>query len=186
MKTLFLATGFILLVGVMPMHADCTSPPAGILAWWPGDGNATDLVGGHNGTLTGGAAFLAGRVAQAFSFDGGINSSVDVPDHPVWDLAQDFTIDLWVKINQFGARGEPFIAHDDGGGNHRKWVFWTDSLGHSPPFNQRALRFLVETENDPQDLITYPWNPTLGQWYHVAVTRAGTAFALYIDGVQVN
>ena len=48
----------------------CVEPPSGIVAWWAGDGNATDVQGGNNGTLQNGATFAAGMVAQAFSFDG--------------------------------------------------------------------------------------------------------------------
>ena len=39
----------------------CDPPPAGLVAWWPGDGNAVDVVGGHNGTLVGGVTFPAGK-----------------------------------------------------------------------------------------------------------------------------
>src|ERR1700719_2354701 len=35
--------------------AACFPPPAGMLGWWPGDGDATDLVHTNNGTLHGGA-----------------------------------------------------------------------------------------------------------------------------------
>ena len=27
----------------------CDPPPSGLVAWWPGDGNAIDVVGGQNG-----------------------------------------------------------------------------------------------------------------------------------------
>jgi len=30
----------------------CISPPSGLVGWWPGDGNANDIIGGNNGTLT--------------------------------------------------------------------------------------------------------------------------------------
>ena len=60
----------------------CLPPPAGLLGWWPGDGDANDLVGANNGSLQGGAtATAAGMVAQAFSFDG-TNSYVQIPDSP--------------------------------------------------------------------------------------------------------
>ena len=46
------------------------SPPAGLVSWWPGDGNANDIVGDNHGTLENGATFATGKVNQAFSFDG--------------------------------------------------------------------------------------------------------------------
>src|SRR4051794_24640139 len=46
------------------------APPSGILSWWAGDDNATDLVGPNNGTLNKGVSFVQGEVADAFSFNG--------------------------------------------------------------------------------------------------------------------
>src|SRR5437868_12150401 len=49
--------------------AACIPPPDGIVAWWPGENDATDAAGSHDGTLKGGAGFTAGEVGQAFAFD---------------------------------------------------------------------------------------------------------------------
>lgn len=40
-------------------------PPADLVAWWPGDGNANDIVGGNDGGLLGGSAYAPGKVGQA-------------------------------------------------------------------------------------------------------------------------
>ena len=68
-------------VNVTPAGS-CVSAPAGIVGWWPGDGNANDIAGTNNGTLQGGAtATVTGLDGMAFSFDG-TNSFVQVPDSP--------------------------------------------------------------------------------------------------------
>ena len=46
-----------------------------MISWWPGDGYAFDIQGVNNGTLQGGATFTAGKVRQAFNFDG-VNGEV--------------------------------------------------------------------------------------------------------------
>ena len=38
------------------------SSPPGIVGWWPGDGNAIDIVGGNHGTLVGDTSFAPGMV----------------------------------------------------------------------------------------------------------------------------
>src|SRR5262249_47652088 len=48
----------------------CLPPPAGLVSWWPGDGNTDDVVGGNIGTALGGVTFGAGEVGQAFNFNG--------------------------------------------------------------------------------------------------------------------
>jgi hypothetical protein len=45
-------------------------PPAGLVSWWPGDVDASEIVAGNNGTLHNGATFATGMVEKAFSFDG--------------------------------------------------------------------------------------------------------------------
>jgi hypothetical protein len=33
-----------------------------LVGWWPGDGNANDIVAGNNGTLQGNVTFVPGMV----------------------------------------------------------------------------------------------------------------------------
>src|ERR1700730_9009903 len=56
----------------------CAPPPPNMIAWWRGDGNADDSVGGHHGSLMAGATFGAGEVGQGFSFNG-VGAFVSVP-----------------------------------------------------------------------------------------------------------
>src|SRR5439155_21212810 len=35
----------------------CLAPPSGLVSWWPGNGNGTDVVGGNNATEIGRAHF---------------------------------------------------------------------------------------------------------------------------------
>ncbi len=42
----------------------CVQPPAGLVSWWPGDGNAKDIISGNDGTLVNGATFATGKVGQ--------------------------------------------------------------------------------------------------------------------------
>src|SRR5262245_22638958 len=57
----------------------CLPQASGLVAWWPGDGNAQDVAGGNNGVLQNGTAFALGKVMQAFSFDG-VDDEVSVAD----------------------------------------------------------------------------------------------------------
>ncbi|MGH9838433.1 MAG: LamG-like jellyroll fold domain-containing protein [Blastocatellia bacterium] len=165
----------------------CVPPPPNLVSWYPGDGNANDIAGGRHGTLVNGATFGSGLVAQAFSFNGA--SWVGVPDDPIWTLgASDFTIDLWVNFNGLSGR-DPFISHDDGSGEQNKWIFWYDAAGHDKLGGIPALRFHINSPHPspvpfPHDTVVAPWNPMLGRWYHVAVTRSGNTYMLYIDGSQ--
>ena len=43
------------------------APPAGMVSWWPGDGNASDIIDGNHGMLSGDAGYAPGMVGQAFS-----------------------------------------------------------------------------------------------------------------------
>src|SRR5207244_3949838 len=48
--------------------------PSGIVSWYHANGNASDAIGGNNGTLQGGITFTSGVTGatgdQAFSFNG--------------------------------------------------------------------------------------------------------------------
>ncbi|MDA2937131.1 LamG domain-containing protein [Acidobacteria bacterium AH-259-A15] len=85
----------VTLISVSYAPAQCLTPPSGLVSWWPGDGNADDLVGGNSGTLENGATFGAGKVGQAFSLDG-IDDFVEVSPSRVGN-SNTFTIALWFK-----------------------------------------------------------------------------------------
>jgi len=69
----------------------CSSPPSGLVSWWSGDGNAQDLVGGNNGTLTNGVTYVPGEAGPAFNFNS-IGAAVVVGSAPNLQL-QNFTIE---------------------------------------------------------------------------------------------
>ena len=74
-------------------------PPAGMIGWWPGDGNANDIAGSNNGTLQGGATFAAGMVGQAFSLDGD-GDWVELVGASLLSLTNnDFTVDAWINLS---------------------------------------------------------------------------------------
>ena len=75
----------------------CVAPPSGMVGWWPGEGNANDIIGSNNGTLENGSTFATGKVGQAFSFNG-TNQSVSVADSSSLRLgAGEITLDAWVS-----------------------------------------------------------------------------------------
>ena len=45
------------------------NPRPGLVAWYPGEGNAKDIMGGNDGTIHGGVTFVSGKVGQAFNFN---------------------------------------------------------------------------------------------------------------------
>src|ERR1017187_3080116 len=80
----------------------CVAPPAGLVSWWRGEGNALDAVGGNNGILTNGTGFGPGRVGQAFVFNG-TSSYVEVPDSPSLQLTNELTVECCVKRQDLNA-----------------------------------------------------------------------------------
>src|SRR5205823_1800370 len=75
---------------------NCVKPPSGLITWWPGEGNANDVVGANNGTLLSGVSFAEGKVGQAYHFNG-IDSQVSFGNSVGNFETNDFTIDFWIR-----------------------------------------------------------------------------------------
>lgn len=90
----------------------CIDPPAGLISWWPGNGNAQDLIGNNHGLIMNGAAFAAGMVGQAFSLDG-VDDYISIPKVNTWDFGStSFSINAWFKSDTGGYRN--IIRYDSG------------------------------------------------------------------------
>jgi|GEM_PF-2702100 len=127
-----------------------------------------------------GPAPAQGLVSNALRFDGK-NDYVEIIDCDLWSFTQsDFTIELWANWDAPGGGsvsrpGDVFIGHDDGGFTQNKWFF---ALGGGYVYfhiNGAGIgaRFFP----------LVPFSPTLSQWYHLAVSRKGSVYSIYIDGV---
>src|SRR5262249_26867491 len=104
-KSSILSLGLICLIGLMsavPAAAQtCVPSPAGLVSWWPGDGDATDVIGPNDGTLHGAATFAKGLVGQAFSFDGLIGTFVDAATVGLPIGNSNRTLEMWIKLDRF-------------------------------------------------------------------------------------
>jgi uncharacterized repeat protein (TIGR01451 family) len=75
--------------------ATCVKPPANMVGWWPGNGNANDVVGGNNGTLVNSPSFVSGEVGQAFSFNG--SNDVLIGHPAALSPTTGVTVDAWIN-----------------------------------------------------------------------------------------
>jgi hypothetical protein len=104
----------------------------GWLAWWPGDGNANDIVGGNNGTLVGGVSFVPGEVGQAFSFDGA-TGYVQIPSSSVLQPPSAISIDAWVYPTAFPPPTDPASVivskYDSANGGGFSWALLMQPTG---------------------------------------------------------
>lgn len=165
-----------MLLVILPIAAISQwTPPAGLVTWWPGDGNANDIVGSNEGVLEGGVTFVPGREGQAFSFDG---ASGYVSTLPALESPQTFSLSLWFKtattqgggLIGFGdsETGSSYncdrnIYMDDGGMVH--FGIWTGSV-------QLANSAVGYNDNN---------------WHHVVGTCSpDTGISLYMDGILVG
>jgi hypothetical protein len=162
---------------------DCQGAPAGMLAWWRGEDNAYDYAGTNDLTFLD-AAYAPGEVGQAFVFNGA-NSYLTAPANGLAPSGtNDFSLEFWANFSALtpstmgGDGSVVFVARDEGLGDLNKWLFG---------FGGGSLYFYLNAPGlGPQFLASALFAPATNQWYHLAVTRGGNIFRVYVDGAQVS
>ncbi len=175
---ILIAAVYFLLVFALTSNSaqvSCTPAQAGIIGWWPGDGDARDVIGGNNGTLQNGSAFVAGKVGQAFSFDGQ-NDYISIPDSPSL-RSSSLTIEGW--FNFAATSGTRILFGKTAGtGTSESYVVY---------YAANTLWATIGDTTSIGDQLSYVWTPDLGTWYHIAYTfdNASGSQYLYVNGIRV-
>lgn len=172
----------LVFAGCMPVGAEpsCVKISSPAVAWWPADGNASDIVGGHTGVSHNGATFGPGVVGQSFVFDG-INDYFDFGDI-LNDLTLPFSIDAWVLSPQSSVSPEIFTSDDA----YNYYGFWFSM------YSDRRLQISYGDGGTPGPASRNTKWTTQGVvppsiWTQVAaVVRGPTDMSLYVNGVDVG
>ncbi len=157
----------------------CAPVSSGLVAWWPAEGNAADSAGINNGTLLNGATYAAGKVGQAFLFNG----SVGYCSIPNSSLLNSFTtsmsIELWLKVNQSTANSywKGIVTKGDS-----SWRLQGTSGANTITFSTTGLSPALDIYGNLSIDLYGSRNVNDGQWHHVAAVYDGTNKFLYVDG----
>src|SRR6266404_3883546 len=183
---LCLLSGIVLVLSAFSAGAASCSPVVtNVAGWWPGDGNATDIVGTNSGTLAGGAtASASGFIGSGFSFDG-TNGDVQFPDSAVFHPAN-LTIEAWVRFSSLdsaGSGGSPpgdqYIVFKQ---NTRNDNFEGFDLSKTRFGTTDVFRFLVASASGQEIEIDTATPLTTNVWYHVAGVRGSNFTQIYFNG----
>lgn len=149
---------------------------SGLVAYWPFDEDsgttATEVVGGHDGSLTGlptiGSTGILGTTA--YEFDGS-GDYVTVPEAPALEMnnTNAVTVSMWVRKEAVQSGWIALLQHSD-----QSYNLQFES-GNTPAFTIYDGGW--NTANSGINVNT-------NQWYHIAGTFDGSDIRIYVDGVQ--
>jgi hypothetical protein len=166
------------------MAADCVSAPRGLIGWWPGEGNANDLVGVHHGWLANGTtADGNGLVNQAFVFDG-VDDWVAIADDPTLRPMR-LTVMAWVQFDSLDSpnAAEPGLQYVIFRGNGRQIDYYEGfAIRKIRSQGRDHLSFLVTSVAGQPIIATSAIPVTTNRFYHIAGVYDGSRIQFYVDG----
>ncbi|MBU0758374.1 MAG: DUF2341 domain-containing protein, partial [Nanoarchaeota archaeon] len=114
-----------------------------------------------------------GKVGGAYEFDGGndyVYSSYDAIFNP-----QNFTISLWFNANSWTTETFPGLITRRDGYSTMDWeLFYNTDYSH--------LRFALGESYGDDVFGSLNVNPSTEEWHHLAITKKGTLYELFLDG----
>jgi hypothetical protein len=159
---------------VLPQYVPA---PSGLVAWWPAEGNAIDVIGGNNGSPTGGISYTNGEVGQAFNFAG--SGYIPVQASPSLNLGTNggLTIECWIK--PAAGVNAPVIEWDSSTTDGLQ--LWVATAGSTQLYSN-----MKDTSGNNHQ-ISFPYMFDTNNFQHVAVTydKGNGAAFLYLNGTNV-
>ena len=153
-------------------------PPlqVGLVAWYPFDGNASDMSGnGNHGTVNGATLSTDrhGQTTNAYSFDGE-NDFIDLNNPSILGTTNNFSIIAWVRSGTGSIYGEFNAAS----GNTRNYFYITSG-------NRLGMDQYFPTGGAVNSLELSELNQT-NSWNQVGYTRAEANWSFFANGELMN
>ena len=156
----------------------CTPPPAGLVSWWPGEGNALDRAAANDGLAENGATFAAGLVGQTFRFDGN-DDLIRIASGRTTSFSGPFSVELWFNPTTTIGTSTP-----------NQMLFAKGRYlegGFNAPVAIQVLggdgRLLVRMPPAPALVTTTDTWPA-ATWQHIALSWDGARYRLYVNGLE--
>jgi hypothetical protein len=159
----------------------CISAPAGLVAWWPGESNALDVVRGNNGVLVNGVEFTNALVGLGFAFSGGTDYLQLPPDMFPFPTSGSsntpFSFELWFKTSAGGVilGQQNTVPFNSPGG-------WVPALYVGTEGRLYAQMFWKGFADQIVSVIAV----NDGAFHHLGVTYDGTNEVVYLDGATIG
>ncbi|MGJ8697923.1 MAG: LamG domain-containing protein [Verrucomicrobiaceae bacterium] len=172
------------------LSANAASIHAGLLNYWPLDGDANDVAGSiaestgtstDNGTVNGSVSFAAGILGSGGSFPGGAGNHISVPDptggtDDIDRTGADLSISIWVNLANRDTGWQGIIAHGEAQ-DYRVALRGTNNPVPVAYAGGGASSDIVSTTT----IGPGPAGDNL--WHHIVATTQGSVTKLYVDGV---
>lgn len=187
MKTL--VSSILLSTGLaLPLSAGIND---GLVAYYPFDGNSNDSsTNGNNGTPHN-AVLAADRFGvgdHAYQFNG-TDAYISAPNRSYLSFPNgQFTISLWATVDAFTPDPMFLAGLDNGPGEQVKWLIpfgWMPNQLPNPSPGD-YLNFCLNDGGHAYSLSTTRYRPASGSWHQYTFTKAGTNYAIYIDGIPAS
>lgn len=155
-------------------------PVAGLVAYYPFNGNVNDESGnGNNGTIYGATPISDrfGSANRAFSFDG-IDDHIDAPHRSSLQPPNQLSVCAWVKIRSFyaGSNGISMIV--------KKGAPWGGVGQYLIYYTNRSFTFWVTYANGADIALSTPdTSIQLNKWYFLVLTYNKQSQNGYVNGI---
>jgi hypothetical protein len=141
---------------------------------YPGSGTtATDLAGTNTVALVNGVSYNPNQGGK-WGFDG-IDDQIILNSGTAL-VVNDFTITQWIQFPASTSRMSIGGGDYQGGSSYKGYIWYRSTQGE----------IRVTMDNETGAIFNVASSVYCNKWSQITATRSGSAYKLYIDGIQVN